>query len=82
MDIYKYLVRIKEEDKTEEISNYISDNGYMHINFKNSETIYTYLKKDIEFYKDPIQIDIQKYKLMINHGYVYNAIKVIKFERH
>lgn len=82
MDIYKYLVRIKEEDKTEEVLEYSLDNGYMYINFKNSETTYTYLKKDVEFYKDPIQIDIQKYKLMINHGYVYNVIKVIKFEQY
>lgn len=82
MNIQKYLILIKGEDKTEEISNYDSDRYYIQINYKNVEKMYKYLKKDFEFYKDPIEIDIQKYKITLNQGYAYNIVRVIRFEKY
>lgn len=82
MNSQKYLVLIKGEDKTEEILNYDRDRYYIHVNYKNAENMYTYSKKDFEFYKDPVEIDMKKSKIYLNQGYVYNIVKVLKFDRH
>ena len=62
MNNQKYLILIRGEDKTEDILNYDRDKYYIHINYKNADKLYTYSKNDFEFYKDPIQIDMQKNK--------------------
>lgn len=85
MNPYKYLVLLKGEDKTEEIVSYdISDLDYIYIHYKNTEKLsgYKYLKKDFEFYKNPIEIDIQKYKITLDQGFAYNIVKLIKFDNH
>lgn len=35
-----------------------------------------------EFYKDPIEIDMQKNRICLDQGYTYNIIMVLKFDRH
>lgn len=82
MNTQKYLILIKGEDKTEEILSYDSDRYYIHINYKNAEKIYTYSRKDFEFYKNPIEIDMQKHKIILNQGYAYNIVKVIRFDKY
>lgn len=82
MDIQKYLIIIKGEDKTEEILNYEKDGYYIHTNYKNTKNVYTYSKKDFEFYKDPIEIDMKKNKIYLNQGYIYNIVKVLKFDKY
>lgn len=80
MDSHKYLIIVKGEDKTEKIAKYNRDGIYVYINYNNTEKIYTYSKKDFEFYKDPIEIDMKKNKIYLNQGYIYNIVKVIKFD--
>ena len=82
MNIQRYLILIKGEDKTEEILNFNNDKYYIHINYRNAEKNYTYAKKDFEFYKDPIEIDIQKYRINFKQGYAYNISKVLKFDKY
>lgn len=82
MDINKYLIIIKSKDKTDNIMSYERNKNFIDIKFKNTEKIYTYSRSDFEFYKDPIEVDIQNYKLILNQGYVYNVIKVLKFEKY
>lgn len=82
MNTHKYLILIKGEDKTEEVLNYNNDKYYININYKNTEKIYTYSKKDIEFFKDPIEIDIKKYNITLYQGYAYNIVKVIRFYKY
>lgn len=82
MNNQKYLVIVKGEDKTEEILNYDRDRYYIHINYKNAENMYTYSKKDFEFYKEPIEIDMKENKIYLNQGYVYNVVKVLRFDRY
>lgn len=79
MDIQKYLFIVKGEDKTANILSYKLDKNYIHINYKDSEKPYTYIKRDFEFYKDPIEIDIKKYKFILEQGYIYNVKRAIKF---
>lgn len=82
MDIQKYLIIIKGEDKTEEITNYIKDKFYIHVKYKNSDNSYVYTKNNFKFYKNPIEIDINKNKVYLIKGYIYNVEKVLKFENY
>lgn len=82
MNSQKYLILIRGEDKTEDILNYDRDKYYIHINYKNADKLYTYSKNDFEFYKDPIEIDMQKNRICLDQGYTYNIVMVLKFDRH
>lgn len=80
MDVNKYLIIIKNEDKTENVINYENNKNIIKVKFKNSEKIYSYSKLDFQFYKNPIGLDIKEKKIILNKGYVYNVIKILKFE--
>lgn len=80
MDSQKYLILVKGEDKTEEIQNYENGTNYVNVNYKNATNTYTYLKKDFEFYKNPTEIDMKKNRIYFKQGYVYNIVKVLKFD--
>lgn len=82
MNSQEYLVLIKGEDKTEEILSYNRDEYYVHVNYKNTENIYTYLKKDFEFYKNPNEVDTKKNKMYVKLGFAYNIAKILKFDRY
>ena len=82
MNIYKYLVIIKNEDMTEDVISYEYNKQYVDIKFKNINKVYSYIRKDFEFYKDPSEINIKDKKIIIDSGYVYNAIKLIKFDQY
>ena len=80
MDVNKYLVIIKNEDKTEDIVSYENNKNLINIKYKNSEKVYTYSKSDFKLYKNPNEINIKDKKIILNQGYVYNIIKILKFE--
>lgn len=82
MDINKYLVIAKGEDKTEKILNYNSDKQFVHINFYGSSKQYTYLRREFEFYKDPINVEIENNKLMLYNSFLYNVIKLLRFDKY
>ena len=80
MDKNKYLIIIKNEDRTDDIISYENNKNLINIKFKNAEKIYSYSRKDFQFYKNPMDVDIKNQKIIINQGYVYNAKKILKFE--
>lgn len=80
MDINKYLIIIKSEDKTKDVISYENNKNLVNIKFKNSEKMYSYSRKDFQFYKNPTEISIKDKKIILNQGYVYNVIKILKFE--
>lgn len=82
MNPYQYLVLIKGEDKTEEIRSYDKGEKCIYINYKNSEKRYPCSWKDFDFYREPIEVDIQKYKVIMNQSSIQNITKAIKFDRY
>ena len=42
--------------------------------------MYSYSRRDFQFYKNPTEIDIKDKRIILNQGYVYNVIKILKFE--
>lgn len=84
MDSKKYLVIINGEDKTEEILKYEQDKSNrenIHIKYKNNIEMCTCTRKDFEFYKDPLEIDMQANQIFFNEKFDYKVIKVLKFNR-
>lgn len=80
MDVNKYLILIKNEDKTENVIRYENNKNCTDIKYKNSEKIYSYSKRDFQIYENPTEICIKNQKIILNQGYVYNVIKILKFE--
>lgn len=80
MDVNKYLIIIKNEDKTENVIRYENNKNCIDIKYKNSEKIYSYSKRDFQIYGNPTEICIKNQKIILNQGYVYNVIKILKFE--
>lgn len=80
MDVNKYLIIIKNKDKTEEIISYEKNNNIVNIKYKSTERMYSYSRRDFQFYKNPTEINIKDQKIILNQGYVYNVIKILKFE--
>ena len=80
MDVNKYLIIIKNEDKTEDIISYENNKHLINIKYKSTEKIYSYSRRDFQFYKNPTEINTENQKVILNQGYVYNVIKILKFE--
>lgn len=80
MNTEKYLVLIKKEDKTEDVIKYCYKNGLINILFNSFDKKYTYSKKDFEFYKDPIEIDLNVNDIIIQDEYIFNLKKVLFFQ--
>jgi len=80
MDVNKYLIIIKNEDKTEDIISYENNKNLINIKYKSSEKMYSYSRRDFQFYKNPTEINTENQKVILNQGYVYNVIKILKFE--
>ena len=80
MDINKYLIIIKNEDKTEDVINYENNKGLINIKYKSTEKMYSYSRSDFQFYKNPVEMDIKDKRIISNQGYVYNVARILKFE--
>ncbi len=82
MDKQKYLVIIKGEDRTEDVLKYQSDKNYIHVRYRNADKVYTYVRGNFEFYKNPIEIDMEQNKIILEQEYLYNVTKVLKFHNY
>ena len=82
MDIHKYLVLIKGEDKTEILWNYEKKDNCILLNYKNSSKSYLCSKKDFEFYKNPIKLDTEMQEKIFKEKFQDNIVDVIKFDKY
>ena len=80
MDVNKYLIIIKNNDRTEDVISYENNKNLINVKYKSSEKMYSYSRRDFQFYKNPTEISIKDQKVILNQGYVYNVAKILKFE--
>lgn len=80
MDIEKYLVLLKGEDKTDVVHSYEYAEGYkVIVRFYRPNKTYTYIKKNFEFYSNPIEVNIDEKSKSLVNGDIYNVKKILKF---
>lgn len=77
MDIERYLIFLKGEDKTKVIYNYDIQGPIVKVKFCGYNKVYTYLKKEFEFYSNPVEINIDEKAKILFSGDIY---KILKFE--
>lgn len=81
MNIEKYLILLRNEDKTENVLDYKRIDGYkVAVRFKNSPKPYTYLKSDFKFYSNPTEINIDDNSKTLVNGDIFNVKKMLRFD--
>ena len=79
MDINKYLLLLKGEDKTASVSFVKSNGHFCAVTFRNSEHSFNYKMQDVQFFKLRGEISWIGKIIHINHKPVDNVDKVLDF---
>ena len=82
MNVDKYLILIKKEDKTADIIKYEYQGGIVNISYKMADKEYSYSVNDFEFYTNSADIDVEEYDFLINGGYLFNLVRAINFSEY
>lgn len=82
MNVERYLVLIKQEDKTADVIRYEYQSGLVNVIFKTSDKIYSYDRNDFKFYKDPKEIDIDQCDVFVFGGHTFNIDMVFEFSEY
>ena len=81
MDIERYLIILKGEDKTDKIRSYENTrDGKVNVRFYKSDKIYSYSKSNFQFYSNPIEINIDENSKTLVSGDIFNVKKILKFD--
>lgn len=81
MDIERYLVLLKGEDKTDKIKSYEYVDGWkVNVKFYNQDKVYNYAKNNFQFYSNPIEISIDEVSKTLVDGNISNVNKILKFD--
>lgn len=81
MDIERYLVILKGEDKTDKVEKVESANDCWRVNvtYFNPPKTYGYSKSNFEFYFNPSEINIDDNAKTLVQGDIFNVEKMLKF---
>lgn len=82
MNIEKFLVIIKGEDKTEDVVRYEYQEKTVDVFYKSRVEPYPYIKNNFKFYKDPTNINIENCIVTLNGGSVINLSKILCFSEY
>jgi superfamily I DNA and/or RNA helicase len=77
----KNLILIKGEDQTTHINSWRYENGSIKITYINGKT-YPFSYSNVEFYKNPYQIDITNNVILKNKTPLTNIVRALQFDRH
>ena len=81
MNIEKYLIILKGEDKTSDIKNYeYVDNWKVNVTFNKSNKTYGYSKSNFKFYQNPVELNIDNVEKKLISGDIYNVKKILRFD--
>ncbi len=82
MDVEKYLIFIRDQDKTPDIETCTYNNGKWEIKYYGNSTVYPYNAHNVTQYKNPIKIDAQMNTVYHHQQPVLNVKKILQFEQH
>ena len=82
MNIEKHLILIKNNDKTSQINYCYYNNGMYTICFKNSDKEYRYNYSNVEWFKNPIEINTNRYMVYYKNQSLGNIMKLIDFDKY
>ena len=77
MDKYKYLIILKNEDKTEQVLYFNNEENTVTINFGGKD--YYYDKENTYIFLDPIIIDLCNKIVYHNGNLLYNIEQILDF---
>lgn len=81
MNTERNLVLIKGEDKTDQINTWRYHDGRICIKFNNGKT-YNYAVYNVEFYKDPLELNSPNYIALYRNQPLSNVNIIQRFEKH
>ncbi len=81
MDIERFLVILKGEDKTDKVRKFESANDGWRVNvtFLKPPKTYSYAKSNFQFYWNPTEINIDDNSKTLVEGDIFNVEKILKF---
>ncbi|MCM3728982.1 AAA family ATPase [Neobacillus cucumis] len=82
MNENKFLILIKDKDKTEEINLCKYENGKYLVRFHNNSKVYTYNYLNLTWFKEPKEIDHRTCDIFENNLPVTGGIKILDFGGH
>lgn len=83
MDSHKYLIKLKSQDKTDEIQTAELDQntGKWMIRFCSGAQVYHYSPEAVEFYQNPEVLNPDDYQFFRNGKPLYKIKEILRFER-
>lgn len=82
MDINKYLILIKDEDKTEEIESFDINKNKVDVVFKNNNTKYQYSLDKVKIIENPTEVNINSCIVFSNGKQLFKISKILDFKSH
>ncbi len=82
MDIEKNLILIKNKDKTEDVKICNYNDYKFNIIFNNSNKPYSYNSDNVEFFKNPIEIDLTNTIIEKDGKCIFGVVKALQFSKH
>ena len=82
MDINKYLILIKDEDKTEEIESFDVNKNKVDVVFKNNNTKYQYSLDKVKIIENSTEVNINSCIIFSNGKQLFKISKILDFKSH
>lgn len=82
MDINKYLILIKDEDKTEEIESFDVNKNKVDVVFKSNNTKYQYSLDKVKIIENPTEVNINSCIVFSNGKQLFKISKILDFKSH
>ncbi|MEV9498304.1 AAA domain-containing protein [Aliarcobacter butzleri] len=82
MDINKYLILIKDEDKTEEIESFDVNKNKVDVVFKSNNTKYPYSLDKVKIIENSVEVNINSCIIFSNGKQLFKISKILDFKSH
>ena len=76
------LILVKGQDKTADIVKWENDSGRIAITFTSSNQVYRYSPSNVQFFKNPKQINPMDFRVLKGGQVLTNVVGIQQFEHH